>query len=105
MAANAIELDHVSKRYRLGEHLASGRTLRDALTGLARRGRQRNEELWSINDVTLTVEEGDAIGVIGRNGAGKTTLLRIVTRITEPTSGVCRTRGRVGALLEVGTGF
>jgi lipopolysaccharide transport system ATP-binding protein len=55
--------------------------------------------------VTLAVEQGDAIGIIGRNGAGKTTLLRIVTRITEPTSGVCRTRGRVGSLLEVGTGF
>jgi ABC-2 type transport system ATP-binding protein/lipopolysaccharide transport system ATP-binding protein len=105
MATNAIELDHVSKRYRLGEHVATGRTLRDALSGLARHGRERKEEMWSVRDITLSIEQGDAIGIIGRNGAGKTTLLRIVTRITEPTSGVCRTRGRVGSLLEVGTGF
>jgi ABC-type polysaccharide/polyol phosphate transport system ATPase subunit len=105
MATNAIELDHVSKLYRLGEHVATGRKLREALSGFARRGRERNEEMWSVNDVTLDIEQGDAIGIIGRNGAGKTTLLRIVTRITEPTSGVCRTRGRVGSLLEVGTGF
>jgi ABC-type polysaccharide/polyol phosphate transport system ATPase subunit len=110
MATNSIELEHVSKRYRLGEHMATGGTLRETLTGLALRrdrdrDRDRQEDIWSVRDVTLAVEQGDAIGIIGRNGAGKTTLLRIVTRITEPTSGVCRTRGRVGSLLEVGTGF
>jgi len=61
--------------------------------------------LWSLRDVTLDVARGPAVGIVGSNGAGKSTLLKIITRITEPTSGVSRTRGRVGALLEVGTGF
>jgi ABC-2 type transport system ATP-binding protein/lipopolysaccharide transport system ATP-binding protein len=63
------------------------------------------EQLWALRDIDLTVAEGESIGVIGRNGAGKSTLLKILSRITEPTAGVARTRGRVAALLEVGTGF
>jgi len=109
MPRNAIEIDHVSKRYLLGEHHGAHGTLRDTLTAGARRmlGRDpaRVEEVWSLRDVTLAVPEGQALGVIGRNGAGKSTLLKVVTRITEPTSGIARTRGRVGSLLEVGTGF
>jgi ABC-type polysaccharide/polyol phosphate transport system ATPase subunit len=106
---NAIEFDHVSKRYLLGEHHGVRGTLRDTITAsmarlLHREGRPA-EEIWSLRDVSLTVAEGEAIGVIGRNGAGKSTLLKVITRITEPTSGVSRTRGRVGSLLEVGTGF
>ena len=66
--------------------------------------RERNE-LWALRDVSLQVTEGEAVGIIGRNGAGKSTLLKVLTRITEPTLGVSRTLGRVGALLEVGTGF
>jgi len=108
--SNAVELAGVSKRYLLGEHHGTSGSLRDALSARARRllGREAAvpaEELWSLRDVTLAVEEGDTLGLIGRNGAGKSTLLRIVTRITEPTAGVSRTRGRVGSLLEVGTGF
>jgi ABC-2 type transport system ATP-binding protein/lipopolysaccharide transport system ATP-binding protein len=61
--------------------------------------------VWSLRDVTFSVREGEALGVIGRNGSGKSTLLKVLSRITEPTSGVSRTRGRVGSLLEVGTGF
>lgn len=104
---NAIEIENVSKRYFLGED-RPGRTLREAVTSSLRRlGRRREarEEIWSLRDVSLDVEEGQALGIIGRNGAGKTTLLKILSRITEPTAGVARTRGRVAALLEVGTGF
>ena len=107
MGANAIELSQVSKRYFLGEHLGTGRNLREAVSAfINRRGaRPPVDEVWSLRYVTLEIGEGDVVGIIGRNGAGKSTLLKIITRITEPTSGVSRTRGRVGALLEVGTGF
>jgi hypothetical protein len=63
------------------------------------------DEVWSLRDVDLDVAEGEAVGLLGRNGAGKSTMLKVLTRITDPTSGTVRTRGRVGALLEVGTGF
>src|SRR5918994_1890450 len=104
---HAIEVDRVSKRYRLGEY-HSARTLAEAAANaLHRLGRRRGwpEEIWSLRDVSVSLQEGHALGVIGRNGAGKSTLLKILARITEPTSGVSRTRGRVAALLEVGTGF
>ena len=103
----AIEVDRVSKRYRLGEYHSAG-TLAEAASavlGSLRRRRGRPEEIWSLRDVSLSLQEGHALGVIGRNGAGKSTLLKVLARITEPTSGVSRTRGRVAALLEVGTGF
>jgi ABC-2 type transport system ATP-binding protein/lipopolysaccharide transport system ATP-binding protein len=108
--APRVQVEHVSKRYLLGEHHGTHGTLRDALSSSARRllsrdGDDAPRDLWSLRDVSLEVAEGDTLGVIGRNGAGKSTLLKILTRITEPTSGVSRTRGRVGALLEVGTGF
>jgi ABC-type polysaccharide/polyol phosphate transport system ATPase subunit len=103
---NAIEVDRVGKRYRLGEHRSGARLGEVAAAALRRVGQRRQpEEIWSLRDVSFTVEEGHALGVIGRNGAGKSTLLKILGRITEPTSGVTRTRGRVAALLEVGTGF
>src|ERR671910_3620310 len=103
----AIEVDRVSKRYRLGEY-HHARSVGEAAAAAVRRfGRRRirQEEIWSLRDVSFSLEEGHALGVIGRNGAGKSTLLKILSRITEPTSGVARTRGRVAALLEVGTGF
>jgi ABC-type polysaccharide/polyol phosphate transport system ATPase subunit len=107
MAGTAVAIENVSKRYVLGEYY--GGSLRDALTDSARRLVRRTErqrdELWALRDVSLEVPEGQTVGIIGRNGAGKSTLLKIITRITEPTSGVSRTRGRVGSLLEVGTGF
>jgi ABC-type polysaccharide/polyol phosphate transport system ATPase subunit len=109
MARPAIEVEHLSKRYRLGED-QFGVTLREAVAQSVRRlgrrgGRPRRDEIWSLHDVSFQVAEGEALGVIGRNGAGKSTLLKLLSRITEPTGGVARTRGRVAALLEVGTGF
>jgi ABC-2 type transport system ATP-binding protein/lipopolysaccharide transport system ATP-binding protein len=92
----AVEVRDVSKRYLLGER-----------PGLLSRftGRRDRPVLWALRDVSFTVEEGEAVGIVGRNGAGKTTLLRVLARITEPTSGLSRVRGRVGCLLEVGAGF
>src|SRR5215207_4270498 len=104
LMAAAIVTEGLGKRYRLGERGDAYGTLRSALSGAMRR-RHSREELWALRDVDLVVEQGEVVGVIGRNGAGKTTLLKLITRITEPTTGVARMRGRVGALLEVGTGF
>jgi ABC-type polysaccharide/polyol phosphate transport system ATPase subunit len=106
---NAVEVERVSKRYLLGED-RPGRSMRETIASsvgdLVNPGRRRGvDEIWSLKDVSLSVAEGEALGVIGRNGAGKSTLLRILSRITEPTKGVSRTRGRVTSLLEVGTGF
>ncbi len=108
--AVAITADGLSKRYRIGELHAAYGTLRESMTHATRRlfGRERRhnyEYLWALDDVSLQVDEGEVLGVIGRNGAGKSTLLKILTRITTPTSGRAEIRGRVGSLLEVGTGF
>lgn len=92
--SDAVVVEGVSKRYLLGERAA-----------LFSRRRRARPELWALRDVTFRVGEGEAVGIVGRNGAGKSTLLRVLSRITEPTAGVSRTRGRVGSLLEVGTGF
>ncbi len=106
----AIEAHDLSKRYRIGQMQAAYGTLRDSLTRVAARltGREETherQEIWALRDVSFRVREGEVLGVIGRNGAGKSTLLKILTRITTPTSGRAVIRGRVGSLLEVGTGF
>ena len=108
--ATAIEAEKLSKRYRIGQMQAAYGTLRDSLARTAARiaGRedeQARQEIWALRDVSFSVREGEALGVIGRNGAGKSTLLKVLTRITTPTSGRAVIRGRVGSLLEVGTGF
>ncbi len=109
MGTPAVVLEGVGKRYRLGEHHGSGTNLREQMVRWGGRllGRPApvTQELWSLRDVSLTIDEGQAIGIIGPNGAGKSTLLKVVSNITTPTEGRCRTRGRVGSLLEVGTGF
>jgi len=109
--AVAIEARGLAKRYRIGEFQAAYGTLRDSLAHLTRRltGRDQwhdeSQEIWALRDVSFSVDEGEVLGVIGRNGAGKSTLLKVLTRITTPTSGQAEIRGRVGSLLEVGTGF
>jgi ABC-type polysaccharide/polyol phosphate transport system ATPase subunit len=100
----SIEVHEVSKRYRLGAHYYV--TLRETLAAaLGRNGVRSKRDLWALRDVSFTVDEGEVVGLIGRNGAGKSTLLKVLARIIVPTHGVARMRGRVGALLEVGTGF
>jgi lipopolysaccharide transport system ATP-binding protein len=104
----------LSKRYRLGSLNAA--TLRDEIQSWWerwRRGgaaeataaRDREDDFWALRDVSFDIQEGDVVGIIGGNGAGKSTLLKVLSRITEPTSGEARIRGRVASLLEVGTGF
>jgi lipopolysaccharide transport system ATP-binding protein len=106
----AIEATGLSKRYRLGQMQAAYGTLRESLSHTAKKltgqePRHAQEEIWALKDVSFTVDEGEVLGIIGRNGAGKSTLLKLLTRITTPTEGRAEIRGRVGSLLEVGTGF
>ena len=105
---HAVEIRDLVKRYRLGEQDALHGSLREALVRRVRSGLSgglRREELEALAGVTFDVDRGQVLGIIGRNGAGKTTLLKILSGITEPTSGEARIWGRVGSLLEVGTGF
>ena len=114
MSNIAIQVENLSKRYQIGAAQDGHNTLRDQLTASfkslfhvnGRRPATHNENtFWALKDVSFEVKAGDVVGIIGRNGAGKSTLLKILSRITEPTEGRAKIYGRVGSLLEVGTGF
>jgi len=109
MSEFAIRATEVSKRYTIGERQGY-KSLRESLmkfvTNPRGEGLQKNQgAIWALRDVSFEVRRGEIIGIIGRNGAGKSTLLKIISRITEPTRGEIRVRGRLASLLEVGTGF
>ncbi|MFZ5630129.1 MAG: ABC transporter ATP-binding protein [Spirochaetota bacterium] len=118
MSDTVIEVRNLSKKYRLGV-VNHGMLYKDLQSWWARlRGKEdphsvighehkrvENGDFWALDDVSFDVQRGDIVGVIGRNGAGKSTLLKIISRLTTPTTGSIRIRGRVASLLEVGTGF
>jgi lipopolysaccharide transport system ATP-binding protein len=114
MGKIAVRVEGLSKEYRVGLRAEKYKTLRDSLASLATapvrlfRHRERkvvDEWIWALEDVNFEVRAGEVVGIIGRNGAGKSTLLKILARITDPTQGFVEIHGRVGSLLEVGTGF
>lgn len=119
---NAIEFDHVGKQYQLGL-VSTGTLFRDLNRWWAmnvrhkedpflkigetndRAHKGKSEYVWALKDINFSVEQGDVVGIIGKNGAGKSTLLKLLSRVTTPTVGEIRARGRIASLLEVGTGF
>jgi lipopolysaccharide transport system ATP-binding protein len=108
VSAPAIRVSGLSKRFRIGERVrykSLRESIQNAITAPFRRGRHAEETIWALRDVSFEVAPGKVVGVIGHNGAGKSTLLKVLSRITEPTEGRVELRGRVGSLLEVGTGF
>jgi lipopolysaccharide transport system ATP-binding protein len=107
--AIAIHVEHLGKQFVLGQAQANN-MLREVLVDLVRsrgriRERQERKTLWALRDISFDLEAGEVLGIVGRNGAGKSTLLKVLSRITRPTTGSIRVRGKVASLLEVGTGF
>jgi lipopolysaccharide transport system ATP-binding protein len=107
----AIRAEGIGKRYRIGSLQSGYQTLRDVMVDSARSALRRgardrgSEHIWALRDISFEVPRGQVLGIIGPNGAGKSTLLKILSRVTEPTEGYAEVVGRVGSLLEVGTGF
>ncbi len=106
MANTALRVEGLGKHYRLGG-LQTYQTLRDSVVNLLRRRREQKKkpDFWALRDVSFELKEGEVLGIVGRNGAGKSTLLKLLSHITTPDTGRIEVHGRVGSLLEVGTGF
>jgi len=114
MSETSIRIEGLGKRYRLGAPQTAYKTIRETImetllspfrTGRKGLSDQSNNTFWALKDVSFEVQQGEVVGIIGRNGAGKSTLLKILSRITVPTEGRVEIHGRIGSLLEVGTGF
>jgi lipopolysaccharide transport system ATP-binding protein len=118
MSDIAIRTENLGKLYRIGEHRGGYNTLRETIVNTlsapfrrfsphppASNPNPQSDTIWALKDISFAVTQGEVVGIIGRNGAGKTTVLKVLSRITEPTKGWAEIRGRVGSLLEVGTGF
>ncbi|MEN6371943.1 MAG: ABC transporter ATP-binding protein [Armatimonadota bacterium] len=109
MSKPIIEIENIGKKYRIGANKERYLSLRDEISNFvspaARRARAAKGEFWALKNVSFSVKEGEAVGIIGRNGAGKSTLLKVLSQITPPTEGKIKLRGRIASLLEVGTGF
>ncbi len=106
-----IDIENISKKYILNHQASSKKdSLKDSISGFFtgmfdKKEKEEKEEFWALKNVSFKVEQGDRLGIIGHNGAGKSTLLKILSRITEPTEGQIKIKGRMASLLEVGTGF
>ena len=112
MGQIAIKVNNLGKKYSIGSSINAYRTLRETISGrftIKKQQLQTSEMqpdyIWALKDVSFEVKKGEVLGIVGRNGAGKSTLLKVLSRITEPTEGSVEIHGRVGSLLEVGTGF